>query len=77
MPKYQSSSNQRQMICYLKPRAYMIIKAEQRQFFMRGTSEHLNSIIDNHINSMSEEKQKKLINEYYEFINKSKQVKQP
>ena len=75
--KYVSSSKERVMQTVLKPRSYIIIQQDRHNHFMRGESEHLRIIIDDYISKMPEEKQKKLIDEYYYRVNKSKQNKQP
>ncbi len=77
MGKYYSSSNERRLQVYLKPRAFMIIDAERRRFVLRGESEHMQVIIDSHIAGIPKEEQDKLIEEYYEFTNKNKINKQP
>ncbi len=75
--KYTSSSRERNLQTILKPRNYIIFEEDRKSNFMRGQSEHLRSIVDKYISEMPEEKQKKLIDEYYYRVNKSKQNKQP
>lgn len=75
--KYISSSNERRVQTYLKPRSYAVIEGDRLSNFMRGESEHLRIIIDKYISEMPQEKQKKLIDDYYYHVNKSKKNKQP
>ncbi len=66
--KYTSSSLERQVATYLKPRTYMMFTAE-RGNLLRGKSEHASVIIEKYYESLTPNHQAHLIDKY-EKINK-------
>lgn len=73
--KYKSSSMERRVSSYLKPRNYMMFIAEMN-LKIHGKSEHGSSIIDKHFERKSLQEQKQLLDHYDYITKKGKQNKQ-
>ncbi len=66
--KYISTSLERRIQTYLKPRVYMMFQAE-RGAKLRGESEHAAKIVDKYYEGLPESHQRALVDQY-ERINK-------
>lgn len=62
--KYTSSSRERELTCYPKPRVFMMFEAE-RKYLLRGKSEHLKSILERYYDGLNASHQRQLLDTYY------------
>lgn len=61
--RYNSSSNEKKIQAYLKPRIYMMFKAEQVSF-ISTESGHANKILAKYYEGLSKQHQEELLTEY-------------
>ena len=67
MAEKKYGHNPRRVQAYLRPRSYMIFLAEQKML-LRGESEHVARIIEQHHEAMPESKQRALLEYYHKFL---------
>lgn len=61
--RYSSSSIQRKVEAYLKPRTYMMFIAE-KNYLIRGESEHMNNIVNKYYDGLPANHQQQLVEGY-------------
>ena len=71
MPKYNSSSLERCVMIYLKPREYMLFEAERRNL-IRGKSEHGKELLIAYYKGMSDATQRQLLDDYLKYVKGNK-----